>query len=302
MADIPSSFTAIDLSSLPAPDAVEQRSYEQILAEGAVEVEALHPGFDITNEADPAVAVMQVFAHREMLLRARINDAVRSVMVAFSEKTNLDQIAANFGVFRLTITPENPDAGTPAIMESDPDFRRRLVLSPEGYSTAGPEGAYIYHALTADPNVLDASAYGPEETPGTVIVTVLSRDGNGTASPELCGIVADYLTPSTRRPLTDKVIVQAASILEYAIDIEITTFAGPDRAIVQTEAEKAVETYRQESFRLGRDITHAGLIAAAHRPGVQNTKVISPPADIVRNRTQAAYCTGAVVRFVGLGE
>src|SRR3546814_9711108 len=51
----------------------------------------------------------------------------------------------------------------PAVMESDSDLRRRLVLAPEGYSVAGPEGAYIFHALSAHPDVLDASAIRSEE-------------------------------------------------------------------------------------------------------------------------------------------
>ena len=72
-------------------------------------------------------------------------------------------------------------------MESDADFRRRIILAPEGYSVAGPEGAYIFHALSADPDVLDASATSP--TPGEVVVTVLSRTGDGTAPPELLATV-----------------------------------------------------------------------------------------------------------------
>ena len=65
-------------------------------------------------------------------------------------------------------------------MESDPDFRRRIQLAPEGFSVAGPEGAYIFHALSADPGVLDACATSP--SPGEVVVTVLARAGDGTAA------------------------------------------------------------------------------------------------------------------------
>ena len=81
----------------------------------------------------------------------------------------------------------DPLSGAPAVMESDADFRRRIILAPEGYSVAGPEGAYIFHALSADPDVLDASATSP--TPGEVVVTVLSRTGDGTAPPELLATV-----------------------------------------------------------------------------------------------------------------
>ena len=58
-------------------------------------------------------------------------------------------------------------------------------MSFEGFSTAGPDGAYLFHSLSAHGQVLDASVYSP--TPGYVVVSVLSRDGDGTAAPDEVG-------------------------------------------------------------------------------------------------------------------
>ena len=46
-------------------------------------------------------------------------------------------------------------------------------------SVAGPTGAYEFHALSADGDVKDAAATSP--APGEVVVTVLSRTGDGAA-------------------------------------------------------------------------------------------------------------------------
>ncbi|MRT52098.1 baseplate assembly protein, partial [Xylella fastidiosa subsp. multiplex] len=62
-----------------------------------------------------------------------------------------------------------------------------IVLAPEGYSVAGPEGAYIYHAISAHADVLDVSATSP--TPGDVIITVLSRSANGQPSQDVLDAV-----------------------------------------------------------------------------------------------------------------
>jgi phage-related baseplate assembly protein len=43
-------------------------------------------------------------------------------------------------------------------MEADEDLRQRIVLAPESFSVAGPELAYVFHARSAHPDVLDASA------------------------------------------------------------------------------------------------------------------------------------------------
>src|SRR3546814_4822909 len=111
-------------------------------------------------------------------------------------------------------------------MEIYADFRRRMVLAPEGYSVAGPEGAYIFHALSAHADVLDASATSP--APGEVLVSVLSRAGSGVPSPELLATVATFVSDETRRPLTDFVTVQAAGIVDYSVSANLTTFSGPD--------------------------------------------------------------------------
>lgn len=294
-----STFTAVDLSQLLSPDLIEALSYEDILAANIAAVRMLIPDF-AARESDPATAVLQVFSYREMLLRQRVNDAGRAVMVAHAKGADLDNLAALLGVARFLISEAIPDQGIAAVWESDEDFRRRIVLAPEGYSIAGPEGAYVYHALSADPCVLDASAISPE--PGEVLVTLLAREGNGAAAPDLVTAVKAYLTAESRRPLTDFVEVQSAAIINYAVEAEITTFAGPDSDVVMAEARSQLDAYIAESFRMGRDITISGLHAALHRAGVQNVNLISPAADIIIDRTEAAYCTGISLNHLGMGE
>lgn len=292
-------FTAVDLSKLLSPDLVEELSYEDILAANIAAVRMILPDF-AARESDPATAVLQVFSYREMLLRQKVNDAGRAVMVAHARGADLDNLGALFGVARFLISDAVPDQGIAAVWESDEDFRRRIVLTPEGYSVAGPEGAYVSHALSADARVLDASAISPD--PGEVLVTILARDGNGTAPPDLVALVEAYLSAESRRPLTDFVQVQSAAILEYAVEAEIITFAGPDSAVVLAEARTQLDIYTEESFRMGRDITISGLHAALHRAGVQNVRLISPAAPINVERTEAAYCTGITLRHAGIGE
>ncbi|MCC2602747.1 baseplate assembly protein [Sphingopyxis yananensis] len=293
------SFTAIDISKLPSPDLIEQLSFEEILTANIAAVRAIIPDF-FPRESGPITAVLQAFSYREQHLRQRINDAARAVMVAHAMGSDLDNLAAVFGVARFLISEAVPDQGIAAVWESDEDFRRRIVLAPEGYSVAGPEGAYIYHALSADARVLDASAISPD--PGEVLVTILSRDGNGTAAPDLVAAVLAYLSAETRRPLTDYVRVQSAQIITYAVEAELTTFSGPDSDVVLAEAARSLADYISSSFRMGRDITISGLHRALHVAGVQNVRLISPAADLVIDRTQAAYCTGTTIRHVGIGE
>jgi phage-related baseplate assembly protein len=218
-------------------------------------------------------------------------------------------------------------------MESDEDLRRRAQLSFEGFSTAGPEGAYIFHGLGADPDVLDISVDSPrfsmatidpsimallpadsivlqvdydaglsDPMPGTVAVNVLSRTGNGTADAELIEAVSETLSTEDVRPLTDNVITRTAQIINYSIQAVLTVYPGPDSAVVLQAAIDAVEAYAEANHRLGRDVTLSGLYSALHQEGVQDVNLISPVAKVVANKNQATWCTGIVVTIGGTDE
>lgn len=292
--------TAVDLSRLPPPAVVEQISFEQIYADGLERLREILPDFDATVESEPAVKVLQVFAYRETLLRQQFNDRALSVMLAFARGADLDNLAAIFGVTRLVLSVGNPVTGVPPEYEDDDALRGRVVLAPESYSVAGPELAYVFHAKSADAEVLDASAISPE--PGHVLVSVLSRTGNGEASPELLDAVEAVVNGRTVRPLTDLVTVASAEIVEYAIEAQLFVYDGPDQTVVLEAAQASVERYRDSAQRLGRDITISGLYAALHVEGVQRVNLVSPADNLVLGATEAPWCTGIELTAAGVAD
>ena len=293
-------FTAVDLSQLPAPDVIEPLDFEAIFAAMLADLQARDPDFSALVESDPAFKILQVAAYRELLLRQRINEAAHAVMLPYALGADLDNLAGLFGVVRLVVDPGDPSAipPVPPTLESDADFRRRVTLSMEGFSTAGPVGAYIFHALSASGDVLDASVISPE--PGEVRVTVLSRDGNGAPSSELLAAVSSALNDQDVRPLTDTVIIQAPVIETFTIEATLYFFSGPDAGVVMQSAQAAAQAYADAQRRLGRDITLSGIYAALHQPGVQRVDLAEPSANIVIGPTEAAFCTGITLTDGGV--
>ncbi|QJD69037.1 baseplate assembly protein [Xanthomonas campestris pv. badrii] len=294
------SFTAVDLSRLQAPDLIEPLDFETIFSEALAQFQKLMPEFSALTEADPVYKLVQLFAARELLLRQRANDKAQQTMLAFATGNNLDHLGALFGVARLVLDPGRPENGIAPTYESDVDFRRRIQLAPEGFSVAGPEGAYIYHALSAAADVMDASATSP--APGQVLVTVQSRTGDGTAPQALLDEVAAILTNDDVRPLTDNVAVQSAQIVPYAIRGRVYTYAGPDSAVVMREALRSLQAYLDEAHRIGRDVPESAIKAMLFVAGVQRVELDSPAADIRISRTQAAYCTSIDIVHAGIDE
>lgn len=292
----------IDLSRLPAPDVIETIDFEQILAERKAYMVNLWPEAEqaeiaerLELESDPLNKLLQESAYREVILRQRINDSCRAVMLAFASGNDLDQLGALFEVERLVVTPGNPTAIPPVVevKESDDRFRQRIQLALEGITTAGSIGSYIFHTLSASALVKDVAITRP--VPGTVRVTVLSTVGTGIPASELLDTVTAALNDEDVRPLCDTVEVTAAQITNYIITATLTFYSGPDMALVRDAAEAAVRKYVEEHHRLGHDITRSGLFAALHQPGVQKVTLTAPAADVVIADSHAAYCTAVSV-------
>ena len=92
----------IDLSKLPAPQLIEELDYESILSQMRTKMREICPewtGYEL--ESDPANKILEVAAYREMLLRQRVNEAARSVMIAFATGSDLDHLAAFYPEERL---------------------------------------------------------------------------------------------------------------------------------------------------------------------------------------------------------
>ncbi|HGM6626578.1 baseplate assembly protein [Serratia ureilytica] len=292
-------MATIDLSQLPAPIVVEVLDYEDILAERKATLISLYPeeqreavARTLALESEPIVKLLQENAYREVILRQRVNDAAKAVMLAHATGEDLDQLGANFNTPRLVITPadESTIPPTPVVMETDEDYRLRLQDAFEGMSTAGSAGSYRFHARSADGRVADVTAISP--SPANVTVTVLSRDGDGTASPELLQVVRDALNDEDVRPVADRVIVQSAKIAPYVIEAVLYLYPGPEVAPILDTANKRLRAYVQNMRRLGRSIRRSSMNAALTVEGVEHVEIIKPAADIVLDKTQAGYCTG----------
>lgn len=297
--------TPIDLSRLPAPDVVEVIDFETLYAQRKAALIALYPADQqaavaatLELESEPIVILLQENAYREVVLRQRINDAARAVMLAYAKGADLDQLGALVNVARLVITPADPANDIAEVKESDTDLRKRIQLAWEGLSVAGPEGAYIFHALKADGRVLDAAVQSP--APGQVLVTILSRVGDGTAPADLIAAVDAALTAEDVRPITDFVTVQTAAIVPYQVEATIYTFPGPDSAVVMAEARTRLDEYIAECHHIGREVVISGIHAALHVAGVERVELAQPAANIVTTSTQAPHCSAVTITHGGI--
>lgn len=292
-------YTVIDLSGLPAPQAIAAVSAEAELADLLADFQSRYPAYSALVESDPIMKLAETFAYRLALEVQNRNDAIKAVMLAYANGPDLDQIGANLSVERLTVTPADDTTIPPtaAVMEQDTPYRARIQLAPESLSTAGPSAGYIYFAKSSSPLVLDADVSTP--SPGTVNVYVLSTQGNGVPDTGLLQTVSGAVTPDTVRPLTDNVQVLPATVVDYGVTAQLTLFQGPDQSVVLSAAQSALAAYVASVHRIGYGVATSGIYAALQQTGVQSVSLTGWGGDIPGATGQAPYCTGINITVAG---
>ncbi|UXZ63777.1 baseplate J/gp47 family protein [Burkholderia multivorans] len=246
----------IDLSSLPLPDALEVLDFETIYAARKAAMVSLWPEDEraeiaatLELESEPLARLLQENSYRELVWRQRVNDAVRAVMLAFAKGNDLEQRAALFSLKRLTVTPADPANNIEAVLESDDSLRERIQLAPQGFSVAGPAAAYVTKARAVDGRIIDAQSSRPR--PGDILVTLLSSEGDGTASRQLCDAVAAALSAEDQRPLNDTVFVESAEIVPYRIRAKGYTRTAVGADVMIEQARKNAQAYADKVHRIG---------------------------------------------------
>lgn len=279
----------IDLSMLPAPAIIEALDFETLLATRRADLVERYPAAAdvIALESEPLNKLLEESAYRELILRQRINDAARGVMLAFATGADLDHLAALFDIARLD-------------GELDDALRPRTQQSLYRLSVAGPAQAYASHARAAAPYIKDVAVTSP--IPGTVLLTLLSTNGNGTADAGQIAAVLAALSADTVRPICDTVAVQSAMVIDYRVVATLETMGGPSGQAVRAAAQAAAEAYTRNAHKIGNAITRSGLYAALRQPGVTRVTLTSPlqPAgdsDILIQPAElgAAWCAGVTV-------
>ncbi|AOE80025.1 baseplate assembly protein [Pseudomonas lurida] len=286
-------MSTVDLSALPAPQVLESLDYEALYEEGLEAFRGyMGDNWSAALESDPVVKLVELGAYGKMQNRSRVNDAAKALLLAYAEKEDLDQLAANVRLKRLVIQPENLLAVPPVeeVKESDDALRERIQLVYEGLTTAGPRNSYIFHARNASALVADATAESP--APAEVVVTVLSLTGSGQADQALLDQVFAKLSDDDIRPVGDRLTVQSAEILEYRIDAVLYPVgAGPENDAVLAEAIKRLAAWINPRKRLALEVARSGVDAQLHISGVGRVE-LKDWVDLKPTKYQAAYCTG----------
>lgn len=290
----------MELAALPPPQVLEDLDFEGVYQQRLAAFRlSMGENWTAQLESDPVLKLIEQAAYGALQNRARVNDAGKSLLLAYAQKSDLDHLAANVDLQRLVIQAPDPATvpPTPEVLEEDDALRERVQLAYEGLTTAGPRNSYILHARNASGLVADATAESP--SPAVVVVTVLSLEGNGVPSADLLEQVWVHLNDDDVRPVADRLTVQGAEVLEYRIEAVLYPQAsGPENEAYLAESQRRLAAWINPRRRLGLEVARSGIDAQLHIPGIARVELLGW-TDIQPSKAQAAYCTGFNVTLGG---
>ena len=318
-----SRFTPINMSSLPVLDVIKALSFEDEYAalKAALLTRADGYGIDLSEaidlESDPLHVIFEAVTERIITLYGEANDQIRAIMLSDAVGSELDHIAATYyGIARLVVTVADLDATPPAeeVLEGDEDFRARIALAPEAFSTAGSEGGYIFHVLELDgvADIADVKVYseddgatytdGPYADAYTAGLRSAPFENRATGDPVLAPENLIVILPQLAygpcdqglmdrawnaashkevRPIGDTVRIEPAQDHDYEIEAKLLFDAGASPEVVVAEAAEAVLQYVQERRLVAAKVQRIGIAAALKVAGVQEIELAKPAADIL---------------------
>ena len=275
--------TLSELASLPTPAVIETLSFETIFSELQTEFQSRYPNYSALLASDPAMKLLEVAAYREVLLRNRINAAAKASLLAFATGSDLDHLAAFYGVTRLTD-------------ETDEALRLRTRQRIIGFANAGGAAHYRYWALSASPEVADVEVDSPE--PGRVRISVLAKGEEQTVLDAVLDAVRAVVLRDDIRVLTDTVEVVPAVLIPITVAARIWLYPDTPMAAFDAIEARFKEALAAQSG-LGWDLTPSWVIGELQRPGVHKVELMSPTVDIRANANQAVRLIHLNLEFAG---
>lgn len=323
-------------NQLAEPSIVTVEAFEDLLAEfktfvveyvGARAPEsAAKIKVSLENESELLTLALEAFCVRLQIHERKYNARIKQMLAWWATGSNLDARLADMGLERQLLDPGDPAAFPPIapVYESDDDARLRYYLAPHA-PAAGSRMQYRREVFTlGERPVVKVDTHAPGEVtvtytfdpdgyaaqvkdgngrrtaPGEVMVTVLAREGDGTASEELLDGVRQHFARPDVRPETDRVTVQSAHIKNYKIRVVARINAGPDSGLTKVAAQQQLQAYAQSCHRLEGRIDPSWIDYTLHNAGAVQLDILEPVEPIVTTAFEAPYCTGVEVEVLTL--
>lgn len=206
----------------------------------------------------------------------------------------------NIPFFSECANTETSNSGAEAATDSE--YYELMRAGLEAFSTAGPKGAYEYHAKAVSTEIADVCAINPIDKPGYVNIFAIMTDGS-IADDGTKNAILEACSDDKVRPLTDIVEVLDPETVEF--DIELTYYAERSSDVsltaIGSAVSAAVDEYADwQCKKIGRDINPSRLMWLLRDSGAKRVDIKSPVFTALRDGSDRLVPQVARLRSVTL--
>ena len=161
---------------------------------------------------------------------------------------------------------------------TDNEYYELMRAGLEAFSTAGPKGAYEYHAKAVSTSIADVCAINPIDKPGYVNIFAIMTNGE-IADDGTKNAILEACNDDKVRPLTDVVEVLDPDIVEFDINLTYYIDRSSQKSAAEIEAaiRSAVDEYADwQCKKIGRDINPSRLMWLLKDTGAKRIDIKSP--------------------------
>lgn len=282
-------MATVDLTTLAAPAVIEVLDFESLLAQRKARLLSLVPAemqsavaAVIDLESEPLTIDLQESAYHELIMRARINDAASSNLIALATGSNLDHLVAwPAGITRLE-------------GETDQRLRDRAYLELASIGGNGTREQYIAKALGASTAVLSAEVFQPGNG-GVGVAIIIAPSANAA---QVQALVETALLSVTQKVLGVSVQIVVGEPKPINISATLYRTESAPANLVDTVAAgipAAIDAYRA----LGRPVPLSWITAKLQADGIHKVLLNQPMADVAIDRYQ--YAAAGTISLVDGG-
>lgn len=187
--------------------------------------------------------------------------------------------------------------------ETDSELIARVKLAPSTFSVAGSTNAYIYWAKTANSSIIDVNimTYNEDNTIpyGTVKVYPLITDGQPSTS-SINDEIKAVLTSEKIRPLTDTVVVESPSQINYAVVADIAKTKDGLASLTNSLTTIIREYASARSLELGLDVVNSKMASLCMIDGVYSAIITIVPESASLVNGNLPISNGQVSKLTGI--
>lgn len=265
---------------------IEDFNYEKIFSDTKTalikNIQLHYPQLNELSESDPMMKTLQIAAYRELLIRQKIKDTLKSSLISRASGKNVAQLS------QLILEKDEIENKTDReIKTSLLNFWKKTL-----YYTTGTAVSYKYFTQEVDKESIRDSR-SIKEKPAEIKIYLLLEKGHrltADAEADLLKKTKNYLCDPKICRITDKIEVEYASIQSYSLTADIELFPNYRLEAIKPTIEKMLAKITDSRFYLDKALDTKYFFKAFYQQGVKNVslKIVTETTDLNKDTSLPA--------------